>query len=80
MTTCVQSHGRGTKLAKEYARKELMEQERGTEKRGMMGGRLAKEMTGAEKEARNAPRVVSSEKTTDTVAEGEIERQVQGQY
>ena len=58
-----------------------MEQERGTEERGMIGGRLAKEMTGAGKEARKAPRVaVSAENTTDTVAEGDIERQGQGQY
>ena len=54
-----------------------MEQERGTEEKDMIGGRLAKEMTGAGKEARKSPMVAVSAanmtavaKTQDTGSKG----------
>ena len=45
-----------------------MEQERGTEEKDMIGGRLAKEMTGAGKEARKSPMVAVSAASMTAVA------------
>ena len=58
-TMCVRSRGKDTKLAKEQARKDQTEQERGTEEKELTTGRVAKETMEERREARNAPRAAN---------------------
>ena len=56
-TTCraterVRSHGKDTKLAKEQARKDQTEQERGIEERELMNGRVKRDYGGKKRDSK----------------------------
>ena len=56
---CVRSRGKDTKLAKEQARENQTEQERGIVEMELMNGRVAKETMEERKEAKQAPRAAN---------------------
>ena len=58
-TTCVRLLEMRTKPAREQARKDRTDQERGIGERDLMSGRVAEEMTEERKEAKRAPRAAS---------------------